>query len=95
MKTESIVTYRASYNLIGGAKEGEGNIISGNEGDGIILSESQMNEIIGNYIGTNTKGDDLGNGEVGVDIYEGLNNDIGAAVEGEGNVIAYNLKKSI
>jgi parallel beta-helix repeat protein len=56
-----------SDNLIGGAAAGDGNLISGNTGDGVDLVASDRNVIAGNRIGTNGAGTGaLGNGGDGV-----------------------------
>ena len=56
-----------SDNLIGGAATGDGNLISGNVGDGVDLVASNRNVIAGNRIGTNGTGTAaLGNGGDGV-----------------------------
>jgi hypothetical protein len=47
----------ADNNTIGGPNAGEGNVISGNEEDGILISSfSYGNSIVGNYIGTDAAG---------------------------------------
>ncbi len=78
--------------LIGGSGPGEGNVISGNVGGGIWLSQSQTIDIVqGNRIGTIADGTGpLGN-EVGIVTNVGGNDSvIGGLGPGESNVIAYN-----
>ncbi|HET9476590.1 MAG TPA: hypothetical protein VFP63_03795, partial [Dehalococcoidia bacterium] len=87
--------------VIGGAGEGEGNIISGN-GLGINVGDSPAYMqpipfaiIQGNKIGTDASGAGaLPNSTAGIHIASGydsaLNVIVGGAVQGEGNIIAYN-----
>ena len=79
----------APGNIIGGRVEGEGNVISANEGVGVAISgaESVQNEVLGNYIGTDLSGTvTFGNLGAGVVIDEGATRNI----IGPANVIAYN-----
>jgi uncharacterized protein (TIGR02145 family) len=86
-------------NQIGGLLSGEGNLISGNSNEGIlILGEFDMgpnpadgNIVKGNYIGTDRSGlKPLGNG-TGIRIGEDANNNmIGGMESGAGNIIAFN-----
>ena len=46
-----VIAQGANNNQIGGAGDGEGNLISGNSGPGIILQESNTNMVRGNLIG--------------------------------------------
>jgi hypothetical protein len=51
--------------VIGGAAAGEGNVISGNQGDGVFLFQGSGHEIVGNMIGTDRTGENAvanGNG---------------------------------
>ena len=78
----------SSYNLIGDGTDGGRNIISGNDAIGIKIYETNTNsnEAKGNYIGLNSSGTTLGNGQDGVYIYNGASfNKIGP-----GNYIANN-----
>src|SRR5262249_35150250 len=38
-------------NTVGGTGPGEGNVVSGNGGDGILLARGRDNRVLGNYIG--------------------------------------------
>ena len=80
----------AKSNTIGGTTAGERNIISGNDGIGVVIGSSgtDSNTVSGNYIGTDVNGTaDLGNSRHGVWIYAGgQSNTIG----GTGNTIAFN-----
>ncbi|WP_169978199.1 beta strand repeat-containing protein [Tautonia rosea] len=83
----------ATLNTIGGTGVGMGNLISGNRGDGILLANAGAanNLIQGNRIGTNASGTSaLPNQEDGIEINGGLNNTIGGAAAGAGNLISGN-----
>lgn len=84
---------------IGGAGDGEGNVISGNGLDGVRIARSPDGlgaanhiNILGNKIGTNAAGTSfLPNTSSGVSIFEGGNEiEIGGVGDGESNVIAGN-----
>ena len=88
----------ATYNTIGGTTAGARNVISGNNGVGVRISESgtNFNTISGNYIGTNAAGNAaIGNTLQGVQIDTGSGNVIGGTVAGAGNVISGNLDNGI
>jgi len=84
----------SASNRIGGANPGEGNLISGNAGDGVVLYgyESENNAILGNLIGTDVSGAvALGNRFNGVGIVKDAhNNTIGDGTSGGRNVIGGN-----
>ncbi|HKI31262.1 MAG TPA: right-handed parallel beta-helix repeat-containing protein [Gemmataceae bacterium] len=65
-------------------------VISGNVGDGIDISSSKGNTVIGTTIGVGTDGNALPNTGNGIYIVNGSNNTIGGTVSGAGNVIADN-----
>ena len=81
----------SNENTIGGGDDGAGNVISGNETDGVrIESEgADDNDVVANFIGTDDSGALLGNGESGVEIDDGDQNEVGDA-QGLGNTIANN-----
>src|SRR3989344_2036589 len=87
----------ALFNVIGGATAGERNIISGNDSSGIYISNTNSNEVTGNYIGTDVNGTaDLGNTLYGVYIYSAAKyNLIGGATAGERNIISGNNSSGI
>ena len=75
--------------LIGGANPGEGNLISGNDSDGISVGNSNTLQILGNLIGTQADGvTPLGNGAHGVFFFAtGATTTIGVTAP---NTIAFN-----
>ena len=80
-------------NLVGGPQAGEGNVISDNDGRGVLIhgDGANGNVVQGNYIGTDESGRaDLGNAEDGVLIQDAPNNTVGGSRATEGNVIAFN-----
>lgn len=84
-------------NLIGGVLEGSGNLISGNLGAGIQVSQnSQGNQILGNWIGINSMGQSpLSNGGDGISISGGNTNQIGGNEAGARNIISGNVGDGI
>lgn len=79
----------ASEIVIGGLSPGEGNLISGNATDGIIVGSSSDNRILGNLIGTDVTGTlPLGNQSAGIYIQDATNTIIGGTTAGAGNVIS-------
>lgn len=85
-------------NTIGGANNTERNVISGNSGDGILITGDGADNttIKGNYIGTS--GDNslsIANGTNGVEIINGDNTQIGGTNAGEDNVISGNNSNGI
>ena len=67
---------RVSGNIVGFTVAGR-NVISGNGGDGVLIDASNTN-LSENYIGTTASGDAaVGNGENGVRVESGTDNDIG------------------
>jgi hypothetical protein len=99
----AIAVFASTENTIGGAEDGAGNVISGNAGSGVRLSNSARNRIQGNWIGTDASAAiSLGNQGSGVTIdsdftFGGLstNNLIGGDGAGEGNVISGNLADGV
>lgn len=78
----------AQENVVGGTRPEAGNVISGNDGDGVMIegSETTANVVSGNYVGTDVTGmAALGNGERGVFILSGAHHNVVA-----GNVISGN-----
>lgn len=97
---------RSHDNIIGGTLPGEGNLISGNQEEGIIIHDdgavpsaypTESNTISGNLIGTDWSGaDSLGNGTYGIRFGNFANNSvIGGTETNAGNIIAFNGKSGI
>ncbi len=89
------ITISGASNTIGGAAANQGNLISGNTGDGIYLyPDSATNLVVNNFIGTDATGTaKMANG-VGIFLY-GNKNTIGAGMNaagtrGAGNIISGN-----
>lgn len=84
----------ASSNTIGGSAAGTRNVIAGNTGCGVYISDTgtKTNLIFGNRIGSNDAGAlSLGNGGAGVGIYNGASqNAVGGAGSSFTNVIGGN-----
>ena len=84
----------AQHNTIGGETEGERNLISANQKDGVRIhgSGTERNIIAGNYIGTASDGNlAIPNVENGVQITLGAQeNVIGGSTAGSGNLISGN-----
>ena len=83
----------APDNIVGGSSALQRNIISGNKGDGVLISGASAtgNDVVNNYIGVDLAGISvLGNAGQGVAVFS-ANNVIGGAASGSGNVISGNL----
>jgi titin len=62
---DGVYLQNASFNLIGSTVSGDANVIGNNGYNGVFLyGDSHANAIIGNFIGTNARGDRLGNGAI-------------------------------
>jgi parallel beta-helix repeat protein len=90
--SQGVLVQDGSYNnLIGGAADGERNVISGNLSDGVLISNGASNEVKGNYIGIDKNGTAaLPNGYSGIGLDSANYNQIGGPLPGEGNVISGN-----
>jgi IPT/TIG domain/S-layer homology domain len=95
------MAYGVTNSTIGGTTPAARNLISGNSGRGVIVSNSlgaagiTGNVIEGNYIGTDVTGVlPLGNGEYGVEV-NAAGNTIGGSASGAGNVIGFNASGGI
>jgi hypothetical protein len=93
------VTVNSANNQIGGSELSDRNVISGNDGSGVLISGTNAtgNQVQGNYIGTDATGTAaLGNIDFGVGITnEASNNRVGTNADGsndlnERNIIAAN-----
>ncbi len=84
---------QASLNTIGGTSSEERNYISGNKGDGIILSTNTIsNTILGNYIGLIRVGAvfKLGNAGHGIQINNSQGNTVGGTTADQRNIVSGN-----
>ncbi len=85
-------------NVIGGTSAGDGNIISGNSTDGILITDAATsgNVIEGNQIGSGAVGQTVfGNLGDGVHIEFSPGNTIGGTNGGAGNTIAFNMGSGV
>lgn len=82
----------SELNVIGGSGACDGNVLSGNNGQGIALNGSGLNTVTGNLIGVNAAGTaPLGNNSIGMFLVNGSNgNTIGNIGPNERNVISNN-----
>jgi len=91
----------ASKTLIGGEESFERNIISGNHGDGILLTSTRNNLIIGNYIGTDPTGtfsvaNAIDGKHNGIDLaMKSINNIVGGVTANLRNIISGNGRDGI
>ena len=95
-----IALVTGSMNTIGGISATAGNYILGNIGDGISLSGANTwgNVVIGNTIGFGVDGSvdpTLANGQNGVGLYSGANNNLIGALNLTGNLISANAGDAI
>ncbi len=79
-------------NVIGGTTPAERNVISGNNGEGVVLAGflTTQNTVIGNFIGVNAAGTAALPNGMGVDTWQSAFNRIGGTRPGEGNLISGN-----
>jgi hypothetical protein len=90
---DGIIVYGARFNIIGGATPGSGNVISGNQRNGILLAESsaRTNVIAGNLIGLSANGTQvLGNAIRGLDLERAPGNIVGGPGSAWRNIISGN-----
>ncbi len=87
----------AHWTLVGGEGEGEGNVISGNEDDGVHLRQFQeerttrFNRVLGNTVGMDaTQSYSVANTASGVRINGATDTRIGGTADGAANLIAFN-----
>jgi titin len=82
------IEIRGAYNLVGGTRTGNGNIISGNSE--ALFINGPGNRVEGNYVGTDVTGTVALGNEYGVEINLAIDNIIGGTAAGAGNVISGN-----
>jgi hypothetical protein len=81
---------------IGGTTSTACNIISGNNGDGVLINGGTGDIIEGNYIGTSPAGNtSVANGAAGIDLENASGVTIGGTAAGAGNVISGNILQGI
>jgi len=85
------------FNLIGGATAGMGNVISGNDDQGVILDFGSANNLVqGNDIGLDATGTAaVPNGWAGIEFYGNANSNIVGGPLGARNFIAGNLLSGV
>ncbi len=77
-----VILFDDPGNTIGGTTLGAANVIGFNSGAGILLSSSNMGDLVlGNYIGTDSFNDKMGNA-TGIEIDGSSSNSIGGTVSG-------------
>ncbi len=89
-----VFIWDAPNNTVGGTAPGEGNVISGNNEEGVVISQvgATGNLVAGNFIGTDPTGTvALGNIQNGVYIDSSSGNTVGGTSTGARNVITGNL----
>ncbi len=87
-----VVQGNAANTMIGGTDDGDGNTIVASKFEGVYLTGAGNTTLLGNYIGTNDKGDALlGNLGYGVYVYS-PNVHIGDGTKAGGNIISGNAK---
>lgn len=88
---DGVMIEDATSSIIGGTAPGARNLISGNRGHGVDITNARSNQVLGNYIGTNVTGTAaLGNTLDGVRIQFTSNNIIGGTIPGARNLISGN-----
>ena len=81
---------------IGGTTTAARNVISGNNGHGVLLYNTTGATVQGNYAGTNVTGTAaIGNGLDGIGVDGGSNNTIGGTAAGAGNLASGNTSQGI
>ncbi|MCA9121123.1 MAG: DUF11 domain-containing protein [Planctomycetaceae bacterium] len=83
--------------LVGGTANGAGNVISGNVGHGLLISNSTNVLVQGNSIGTDKTGTvNLGNQLMGIFVYlNASGTQIGGTTSGAANTIAFNVNDGV
>lgn len=97
-RADGIVIVDSAFNTIGGSTKASANVISGNDGNGIVVfgRGSSGNLIQGNLVGTNAAGTaGVGNAVNGISINAAFDNTVGGTAPGEGNVISGNDRAGV
>lgn len=90
-----IMALSSGNDLIGGSVSGAGNVIAGNAGYGILLTDGVSTSIKGNFIGVNSSGQVFPNGYDGIGVEDTAGTIIGGINESDQNTIAYNGRNGI
>jgi len=87
-----VTIFQSADNVIGGEALGASNLISGNNGPGVLIegAGARGNRVIGNFIGVDLSGVAALGNEVGVEIRDAPENQVGAANSGSRNLISGN-----
>ncbi len=86
----------APGNFIGGTSTAARNVISGNEGAGIFMLQTSLNQVQGNFIGTDITGTfAIGNVLGGIEIRDSADNTVGGTSAEARNVISGNFLAGI
>ena len=82
---------------MGETRPGEGNLISGNSGDGILIDDNGGHVIFGNFIGTSADGSSsVSNQGDGIQVGDSASNiNVGGVISGEANTIAFNGQNGV
>jgi titin len=101
---DGVLIETGTDNTIGGTAPGAGNVISGNNGNGVLVTDgasffnrANRNKIVGNTIGLGAGGAaaPLPNSANGVWIKSGQDNVVGGIVPGSRNVISWNAQAGV
>jgi hypothetical protein len=92
-----VIEVGARNNIVGGTTFAERNVISGNQGTGVVVTDAPttQNTVIGNYIGVNASGTAALPNEGGISVWTSSFNRVGGTQPGEANLISGNLQSAI
>ncbi len=87
----------AESNTVGGTASGSGNLVSGNDGAGVMIFDdgTGANTVAGNVIGVDSAGTAALPNQFGVEILGGSGNTIGGTATGSGNTIMFNTAAGV
>src|SRR5262249_18011547 len=85
----------SSDNTVGGLTATAGNVISGNNNDGVLIDHGATGiQVLGNHIGTNYAGNAAVPNSIGIEVV-GINNTIGGTGRGALNTISGKSKEGV